>query len=113
MGEFGVGQPVPREEDPYLLRGVGREAIQHRDQLGMPRSPAADLFLELSLAAYSGSDRAFETGNRLGRGFVPGKHAALFERAAQHDDPDALVRATREAGRAQSYLVRAMLVIRR
>ena len=39
--------------------------------------------------------------------------AALFERAAQHDDPDALVRATREAGRAQSYLVRAMLVIRR
>jgi aerobic carbon-monoxide dehydrogenase large subunit len=24
MGEFGVGQPVPREEDPYLLRGAGR-----------------------------------------------------------------------------------------
>src|SRR3984893_1869244 len=24
MGEFGVGQPVPREEDPYLVRGVGR-----------------------------------------------------------------------------------------
>ena len=22
MGEFGIGQPVPREEDPYLLRGV-------------------------------------------------------------------------------------------
>src|SRR5262245_23307918 len=24
MGEFGIGQPVPREEDPYLLRGKGR-----------------------------------------------------------------------------------------
>ena len=24
MGNFGVGQPVPREEDPYLLRGSGR-----------------------------------------------------------------------------------------
>jgi aerobic carbon-monoxide dehydrogenase large subunit len=24
MGEFGIGQPVPRQEDPYLLRGAGR-----------------------------------------------------------------------------------------
>ena len=24
MGEFGIGQPVPREEDPYLVRGDGR-----------------------------------------------------------------------------------------
>src|SRR5580692_5803366 len=24
MGQFGIGQPVPREEDPYLLRGKGR-----------------------------------------------------------------------------------------
>src|SRR5262249_60540365 len=24
MGEFGIGQAVPREEDPYLLRGQGR-----------------------------------------------------------------------------------------
>src|SRR5262245_56387384 len=24
MGEFGIGQSVPREEDPYLLRGAGR-----------------------------------------------------------------------------------------
>jgi len=24
MGEFGIGQGVPREEDPYLLRGLGR-----------------------------------------------------------------------------------------
>src|SRR5437588_12771300 len=24
MGEFGIGQPVRREEDPYLLRGAGR-----------------------------------------------------------------------------------------
>src|SRR5450432_705526 len=24
MGEFGIGQPVPREEDPYLVRGSGR-----------------------------------------------------------------------------------------
>jgi aerobic carbon-monoxide dehydrogenase large subunit len=23
MGQFGIGQPVPREEDPYLLRGAG------------------------------------------------------------------------------------------
>src|SRR4051812_14103879 len=24
MGEFGIGQSVPREQDPYLLRGQGR-----------------------------------------------------------------------------------------
>src|SRR5215469_12815391 len=24
MGQFRIGQPVPREEDPYLLRGAGR-----------------------------------------------------------------------------------------
>jgi aerobic carbon-monoxide dehydrogenase large subunit len=24
MGQFGIGQPVPREEDPYLVRGAGR-----------------------------------------------------------------------------------------
>src|SRR3954449_5866899 len=24
MGEFGIGQPVPREEDQYLVRGAGR-----------------------------------------------------------------------------------------
>ena len=24
MGEFGIGQSVPREEDPYLVRGQGR-----------------------------------------------------------------------------------------
>ena len=24
MGEYGIGQSVPREEDPYLVRGVGR-----------------------------------------------------------------------------------------
>jgi carbon-monoxide dehydrogenase large subunit len=24
MGEFGIGQPVPREEDPYLVCGAGR-----------------------------------------------------------------------------------------
>ena len=24
MGEFGIGQAVPREEDPYLVRGAGR-----------------------------------------------------------------------------------------
>ena len=24
MGDFGIGQPVPRDEDPYLVRGAGR-----------------------------------------------------------------------------------------
>ena len=24
MGDYGIGQSVPREEDPYLLRGAGR-----------------------------------------------------------------------------------------
>src|SRR5262245_49811109 len=24
MGEYGIGQSVPREEDPYLVRGLGR-----------------------------------------------------------------------------------------
>ena len=26
MGEFGIGQPVPRTEDPRLLRGGGKYA---------------------------------------------------------------------------------------
>jgi aerobic carbon-monoxide dehydrogenase large subunit len=34
MGEFGIGQPVPREEDPYLVRGVGRyvDDVSHVNQ---------------------------------------------------------------------------------
>src|SRR5262249_59601715 len=32
MGEYGVGQSVPREEDPYLLRGAGR----YVDDVGQP-----------------------------------------------------------------------------
>lgn len=39
--------------------------------------------------------------------------ASLFARAAQANDARALVRATREAARAQPLLVRAMLAIRR
>src|SRR5215831_11194172 len=37
MGEFGIGQPVPREEDPYLLRGVGR----YVDDVTEPRQARA------------------------------------------------------------------------
>ncbi len=36
MGEYGVGQSVPREEDPYLLRGAGRY-VDDVGQLGMLR----------------------------------------------------------------------------
>jgi aerobic carbon-monoxide dehydrogenase large subunit len=32
MGEFGIGQSVPREEDPYLVRGQGR----YLDDITMP-----------------------------------------------------------------------------
>jgi len=39
--------------------------------------------------------------------------ASLFARAAQRKDPDALLRAGRETGRAEPQLVRAMLAIRR
>jgi hypothetical protein len=38
--------------------------------------------------------------------------AALFSRAAQHGEPAALVRATRETAAAQPSLVRAMLAVR-
>lgn len=37
MGNFGVGQPVPREEDPYLLRGAGRYVDDVRPQ-GLTRA---------------------------------------------------------------------------
>jgi carbon-monoxide dehydrogenase large subunit len=37
MGEFGVGQPVPREEDPYLLRGAGRY-VDDVAQVGLLRA---------------------------------------------------------------------------
>src|ERR1700719_784311 len=37
MGEYGVGQSVPREEDPYLLRGAGRY-VDDGAQIGMLRA---------------------------------------------------------------------------
>ena len=37
MGEYGVGQSVPREEDPYLLRGAGRY-VDDVTQLGLLRA---------------------------------------------------------------------------
>jgi carbon-monoxide dehydrogenase large subunit len=37
MGEYGVGQSVPREEDPYLLRGAGRY-VDDVAQLGLLRA---------------------------------------------------------------------------
>jgi aerobic carbon-monoxide dehydrogenase large subunit len=37
MGEYGVGQSVPREEDPYLLRGAGRY-VDDVGQLGLNRA---------------------------------------------------------------------------
>jgi aerobic carbon-monoxide dehydrogenase large subunit len=45
MGEFGIGQSVPREEDPYLVRGAGRyvDDVQPTGQLRayVLRSPHA------------------------------------------------------------------------
>src|SRR5262249_33132573 len=45
MGEYGIGQPVPREEDPYLVRGAGRyvDDVQAPGQLRayVLRSPHA------------------------------------------------------------------------
>ncbi|HKG00395.1 MAG TPA: xanthine dehydrogenase family protein molybdopterin-binding subunit [Xanthobacteraceae bacterium] len=37
MGEFGIGQSVPREEDPYLLRGAGRY-VDDVAELGQARA---------------------------------------------------------------------------
>jgi aerobic carbon-monoxide dehydrogenase large subunit len=37
MGEYGVGQAVPREEDPYLLRGAGRY-VDDVAQVGLLRA---------------------------------------------------------------------------
>jgi aerobic carbon-monoxide dehydrogenase large subunit len=39
MGEFGIGQPVPREEDPYLVRGAGRY-VDDVQALGQTRAYA-------------------------------------------------------------------------
>src|SRR5215211_4426047 len=39
MGEFGIGQSVPREEDPYLLRGAGRY-VDDVAELGQARAYA-------------------------------------------------------------------------
>ena len=45
MGQFGIGQPVTREEDPYLLRGDGRyvDDVSAQGQLHawVLRSPVA------------------------------------------------------------------------
>ncbi len=45
MGQFGIGQPVAREEDPYLLRGKGRyvDDVSEKGQLQacVLRSPLA------------------------------------------------------------------------
>ncbi len=45
MGQFGIGQPVTREEDPYLLRGAGRyvDDVNEANQLYgyVLRSPMA------------------------------------------------------------------------
>jgi hypothetical protein len=54
---------------------------------------------------------------RVGRAFAPAcrhleRASALFARATQHSDPEALVRATHEIGLAQPSLIRAMLAIR-
>jgi len=40
MGQFGIGQPVSREEDPYLLRGRGRYVDDVR-QTGVARAAFA------------------------------------------------------------------------
>ena len=37
MGSYGVGQPVPRDEDPYLLRGTGRY-VDDVKALGLTRA---------------------------------------------------------------------------
>src|SRR3979411_920735 len=37
MGEYGVGRAVPREEDPYLLRGAGRY-VDDMAQVGLLRA---------------------------------------------------------------------------
>jgi aerobic carbon-monoxide dehydrogenase large subunit len=37
MGEYGIGQSVPREEDPYLLRGAGRY-VDDVAQVGLLRA---------------------------------------------------------------------------
>ena len=37
MGQFGIGQPVTREEDPYLLRGAGRY-VEDARALGQARA---------------------------------------------------------------------------
>jgi hypothetical protein len=55
---------------------------------------------------------------RVARAFAPAcrhleRASALFSRATQRSDPDALVRATHEIGLAEPSLVRAMLAIRR
>src|SRR5580704_1971054 len=70
MGEFGIGQPVPREEDPYLVRGAGRyvddmaAAGQTRAHvLRSPHSHARILGIDATAAKALPGIRLILTGN--------------------------------------------------
>ncbi len=88
MGEFAVGQPVPRFEDPRLLRGGGRyvdDMVLPRMAFGhVLRSPHAHARIRRStpaaakaapgvLAVLTGADWA---GGGLGRSAGAGRHEA-------------------------------------
>lgn len=70
MGQFGIGQPVAREEDPYLLRGKGRyvDDVSENDQLHacVLRSPLAHAkiaAIDTSAAEAAPGVRLVLTGN--------------------------------------------------
>ncbi len=81
MGEFGIGQPVPREEDPYLVRGAGRyvDDVQVSGQARgyVLRSPHGHARIVADLdRRRQGDARRAPGADRRGRGGAQARHPA-------------------------------------
>ena len=102
MGEFGIGQPVPREEDPYLVRGEGRY-VDDVNLLGQarayvlrsPHSHARIVSIDAS-AAQAGAGRA--AGAHRQRSGIPRARPAAPPVCAQA--PRRLTRSTSRRSRS-------------
>ena len=103
MGEFGIGQPVPREEDPYLVRGAGR----YVDDVPVPGKCAAMCCARRTARPHRASTSADAAKTMPGVHLVlTGEDAAI---RARHAAPaDAAQAARRLARRAspQPFLAR-------
>ena len=68
MGEFAIGQPVPRFEDPRLVKGHGRYVA---DAPLPPRSPNFDHYSFVSFVFSVVREKAWLAGGRYRFGECP------------------------------------------